>query len=118
MIYTTYFAKTRKIEDKDKLVSITRFPPKKANMKSFRKLAPSEELLRKYKSDGDKEYFINEFNKYLDTLNVDSIAKFLDGYVLCCYEKSTDFCHRHLVAEWFRKNGYNCEEFDEKMLDN
>ena len=110
MIYTTYFAKTKSIKEKDKLVSITRFPPKNISMKSFQKLAPSKELLNKYKTDGDKEYFINEFNKYLDSLDVKAFAEFLDGYILCCYEKSTDFCHRHLVAEWFRRNGYDCEE--------
>ena len=110
MIYTTYFAKTKSIEEKDKLVSITRFPPKNINMKSFQKLAPSKELLKKYKADGDKEHFKNEFNKYLDSLDVKAFAEFLDGYMLCCYEKSTDFCHRHLVAEWFRRNGYDCEE--------
>lgn len=29
---------------------------------------------------------------------------------LLCYEKPDDFCHRHLVADWLRKNGYECEE--------
>ena len=53
----------------------------------------------------------NEFNKYLDSLDVKAFAEFLDGYVLCCYEKSTDFCHRHLVAEWLIRNGIKCEEY-------
>lgn len=30
--------------------------------------------------------------------------------LLCCYEKPEDFCHRHILAEWFTFNGYNCEE--------
>ena len=30
---------------------------------------------------------------------------------LICYEKPTDFCHRHLVADWFNKNGILCEEW-------
>ena len=25
--------------------------------------------------------------------------------VLLCYEKPDEFCHRHLVAEWFNRNG-------------
>ena len=31
--------------------------------------------------------------------------------VLLCYEKRGDFCHRHLVADWLNKNGFNCEEW-------
>jgi uncharacterized protein (DUF488 family) len=30
---------------------------------------------------------------------------------LVCYEKPTDFCHRHLVADWLKEHGYECEEF-------
>ena len=31
---------------------------------------------------------------------------------LCCYEKPTDFCHRHLVAEWLNNNtDENIEEW-------
>lgn len=30
---------------------------------------------------------------------------------LVCYEKPTDFCHRHLVAEWLCKNGFECHEW-------
>lgn len=113
MIYTTYFAKTKKIEDKDKLVAITRFLPKNIKMKSFAKLAPSAELLKKYKNDKNQDYFKNKFEAYLETLDVDKIATFLDGYILCCYEKTGDFCHRHLVSAWFNKHGYPCEELSE-----
>lgn len=30
---------------------------------------------------------------------------------LICYEKPSDFCHRHLVADWLNKNGIPCEEW-------
>lgn len=30
---------------------------------------------------------------------------------LICYEKPTDFCHRHLVADWLNKNGFKCDEY-------
>lgn len=33
---------------------------------------------------------------------------------LICYEKPSDFCHRHLVAEWLNQNGYKCEEWRSK----
>ena len=30
---------------------------------------------------------------------------------LICYEKPTDFCHRHLVAQWLSKIGIECKEW-------
>jgi hypothetical protein len=30
---------------------------------------------------------------------------------LLCYEKPSDFCHRHLVAEWLREHGVRCNEY-------
>lgn len=36
--------------------------------------------------------------------------------VLICYEKPEDFCHRHLVADWFNENGIKCEELTDEHL--
>ena len=37
--------------------------------------------------------------------------------VLLCYEKPTDFCHRHLFAEWLsQKAGIKIEEFQKEKL--
>lgn len=33
-----------------------------------------------------------------------------DDIALICYEKPSDFCHRHLVAQWLRDNGFGCSE--------
>ena len=34
----------------------------------------------------------------------EEVLKFLDSFetdiILLCYEKSGDFCHRHIVADW------------------
>ena len=32
--------------------------------------------------------------------------------VLVCYEIPSDFCHRHLVADWLRERGFDIEEYD------
>ncbi len=50
--------------------------------------------------------------KQLDTLNVHEVADDLYGKILLCYEKPENFCHRHILAEWLRKNGYKCEELE------
>lgn len=34
---------------------------------------------------------------------------------LVCYEKPSDFCHRHLVAQWLSQNGFKCKEWRSKQ---
>ena len=38
------------------------------------------------------------------------INEYID-IALVCYEAPDKFCHRHLVADWFNKAGYRCEEY-------
>lgn len=116
MIYTSYFS-SKAYDPKDG-VSIARyvnFPV----ADTCSELYPSENLLKWWKSlskeeqnlDLNQEMFIDAYHKeVLDNLNVNIIAEKLNNKVLLCYEKSTDFCHRHIVAKWLRDNGYDCEE--------
>lgn len=57
-----------------------------------------------------------------DALKVDKVVYDLEEMVrkqygknkdiaLVCYEKPSDFCHRHLVAKWLKENEYNVEEW-------
>jgi uncharacterized protein (DUF488 family) len=46
----------------------------------------------------------------LDKLNPKLVGDMLQNKVLLCYEKSSDFCHRHIVAAWLRHYGYKAEE--------
>ena len=113
MIYTGYFAKTKLYEDNGLIpISIARHTPKWFNGKSEPILAPSEGLLA-YNKDiiGEYEYE----NVYRDELSAkkDNIKEVLDKYsnknvILLCYEKSSDFCHRHLLAE-YAKNNFNID---------
>ena len=76
-----------------------------------------------WKQNHDNDYYIKCFNEQvLWNLNPTDVIADLsqldygfnigeNDICLLCYEKPTDFCHRHLVAEWFRKNGFNCEEY-------
>ena len=63
----------------------------------------------------DLEKHFNE--EVLNQLNVNNVIKDLkslvnnNSIVLICYEKPDDFCHRHLVANWFNENGVNCKEW-------
>lgn len=112
MIYTSYFANHRKFQHLTK-VSISRFPPKwfSADIKAF-ELAPSAELLKDYKDGNvsDSEYEIRYFNETLSKLNPLEIYQRYDGSVFLCFEKSSDFCHRQIVANWLKESGFQVEE--------
>lgn len=112
MIYTSYFAKMRKMtpEQQAKCISIARFTPKGVNISQAVYLAPAKDILFRYKQDGDEEAYTKAYNAYLNTLDYVTVAKSLQGKILCCYEKSNDFCHRHLIAKWLRNHGVECEE--------
>ena len=112
MIYTSYFAKMRRMtpEQQANCVSIARFAPKNINIPSYLKVAPSKEILFRYKRDGDQEVYRTSYSWQLDRLNADKIAADLDGKILLCYEKSEDFCHRHILANWLNSHGYKCKE--------
>jgi hypothetical protein len=119
MIYTSYFGKYRG----DKGVSIARWTPKWFVGETLLCFAPSTDLLNwwkkltpelQHKLDNQMTY-VERYNR--ETLEplvpyVHELAKQLDGKVLLCYEKPEDFCHRHIVANWFCKYGYLCDELE------
>ena len=109
MIYTSYFGNYKNFPE-GVAVSITQYPPRGWNGLELRSLAPSAELLQKFKN---KEIDEQVFSwKYIELLNKDAnlrervkdtlkyLEKTFGNVILCCYEKSEDFCHRHLLAQW------------------
>lgn len=115
IIRTSYFnsPKVNSIieEGKEKyLISIARFTPNWfPDIKEEKLLAPSENLLRNYKLGKVtiKEYikeYTTQIEPILDNIIIDN------GSILLCYEKSGDFCHRHILAELLRNKGYEIKE--------
>lgn len=123
MIYTTYFAKLKKLPKNVIPIAICAKSPSGYQGPFYRALAPHYDFYSKYKVDGDKNYFMACYNdRILKNLNPARIVadlyaqagkSYCDGDIaLVCYEKAADFCHRHLVASWLKQNGYECEEFE------
>ncbi len=113
MLYTTYFAAVKKLPEGIEPVSIARFTPKTIKgMRSCSKFFPPEDLIKAYKAKeiSDEEYTKAYKERVLAGLDAKAAAKALDGKALVCFEKPGDFCHRHIVAEWFCQNGISCEE--------
>lgn len=99
---TSYFAKYKGIN----AVSIALSTPNwYQNCKIYKKLAPSWELLKKYKQDKDEEYYTEcYYEEVLNKLDPQQVYTELgEDAVLLCWEKSGDFCHRHIVADWLEE---------------
>ena len=118
MIYTTYFAKLKSFPDDITPVSICRKSPAWYRGLEYKKLAPTYEILTEYKRNPNEARYISRYNReILAALNADKIYKELTeltgnhSFALVCYEKPSDFCHRHLAAEWLKRHGYECAEF-------
>ena len=119
MIYTSYFAKLKSLPENIIPISICGKAPDWYNGLQYKKLAPKYEFFMKWKENHNNDYYIKCFNEQvlnkLDPMRVYqelcSLAK-SDEFALICYEKPSDFCHRHLVSEWLKERGFDIEEWD------
>lgn len=118
-IYTSYFAKLRKLPENAIPISICGKAPDWYTGLQYKKLAPKYDFFMKWKQDHDDAEYIRCFDaQVLDGLDPTKVFEELQSMagpdkiiVLICYEKPGDFCHRHLVAKWFTKHGIPCEEY-------
>ena len=133
MLYTSYFAKLKKLPSNIIPISICGKAPDWYNGIQYKKLAPKYGFFTEWKKTHDNNYYIEHFNSdvlsildprnvilELQTLIPTEIRERQQGDIwespdihiaLICYEKPSDFCHRHLVAKWLTDNGYKCEEW-------
>ena len=137
MIYTSYFAKLKSLPEYIIPISICGKAPDWYKGLQYKKLAPKYDFFMEWKKNHDNDYYIKCFKEQvLDKLNVDDVVKELDSLLidvtttlnykvdsmlvpriaLVCYEKPSDFCHRHLVADWLNKNGISCKELSEEEV--
>lgn len=119
MIYTSYFAKLKKLPDNIVPISICGKAPEWYKGLQFKTLAPKYDFFMKWKENHDNDYYIKCFAEQItDKLNPHVIEAELytlsnrRDVALICYEKSSDFCHRHLVAKWLNDFGIKCEELE------
>ena len=137
MIYTSYFAKIKELEKNNIVpISICGKAPDWYKGLQYKKFAPKYDFFMKWKETKDNDYYIKCFNEQvLDKIDISIVLE--DLYFMLpkdkrdildtvncpfwcnpdihlafiCYEKSEDFCHRHLVADWFKSNEVACEEY-------
>lgn len=100
---TSYFSKAGNFE---KSVSIARGVPNGWKGRKYLDLAPSWELIQMYKTNLDMDEYLNYYQHLvLDKLDPERVYNELgDDAILLCWEKAGEFCHRLIVAEWFKVN--------------
>lgn len=98
---TSYFAKHKEKPDG---VAITLYTPKWFKGPTYTRLAPTKQILTLYKAGAltEQDYERLYYEQVLDQLCVYEVYHDLKDKTLLCYEKSSDFCHRHLVAKWIK----------------
>lgn len=126
---TGYFAKLKAYQKAGLTpISIAAKAPVWYKGAEYKKLAPKWSFYSEWKNGshkGDNEYYTKHFKEeVLDNLDPEQVLKELEGFsgvssdniILLCYEKSADFCHRHLVADWLsehiKQDGFYIRELD------
>lgn len=122
-MYTSYFARRKQLLQMGytNLISIAgksmddfvKFYGDDIKKHEYKTLAPKYWFFKKYKEDGDEEYYTEQYYKeVLSKLNAKDVFKKLgDDAVLLCWEAPNKFCHRHLVADWLNNElGLNVRE--------
>lgn len=99
---TSYFGKSL---NHPLAVSIAGKSPKDFQGREYKKLAPKFWFFQKYKIDGDANFYTEQYrSEVLDKLNPIEVLQDLgEDAVLLCWEKPDQFCHRHLVSQWFKE---------------
>lgn len=119
---TSYYAKFSRLskEEKDRYIPVlisTSLPKwfldREEYYMEYKLLAPSSDNVFKLKNNKmSQEDFTNAYIDKLKGLDLEQILEDLYDYegimdteiVLLCYEKSTDFCHRHILREYLNEN--------------
>ena len=117
-IYTTYFAKLNKLPKDIVVIPISNGIPKYLDSSlsgmKYKKLIPPWYIVKDYQEDKDeakytaryKELILNHLDPTVVCAELERMSQGKD-VALVCYEKSGDFCHRHIVSEWMREAGYD-----------
>lgn len=120
-IYTGYFAKMKKYKEAGLVpVSIAWGTPVWYEGETCFEVAPTYKILKGYK-DGtisEQEYeklYLQHLSSVDWTAVINKLYDISDKYdgkdlVLCCYEKSLDFCHRHILSDFLNNHGLKIEE--------
>lgn len=120
-IYTSYFGNLGRLKDSGiEPIGIALYPPKWFRGCSVQTCSPTKSIL--FAKNQTQEEYVSRYRKeVLSRLDVNGFLETLKSFshgkdvALCCYEKPSDFCHRHILAEWLNENyGLDIQEFGQE----
>jgi len=98
---TSYFAKYKGLNS----ISISIGKPKWYDGESYPQLYPTWDMVMEYKKTTDHILYTRKYiSTILGKLDPAEVYNDLNDKVLLCWEKSTEFCHRQIVAKWIELN--------------
>lgn len=113
MLYTSYFSRQRN-NKVNPLYAITVNKPSWFIGEHLKIVAPTSDLLSRYKQGitNEEEYTVEYLNMLENNKNdiLTTIKSLPDESILLCYEGINKFCHRHILADWLRKQEIQIEE--------
>lgn len=118
MYYTSYYGNMNKIDrTKYILASISFQKPDfcDENVLDCSFLGPWKDLLNDYKNGtiSEKEYadqYLDNLKRLWPGLSNWFLINAPKDIVFLCYEKPSEFCHRHLLAQFLEEQGFECKE--------
>lgn len=117
-MYTTCFTRVRELPSDVVPIAISGNLPEWYRGKVYYKLAPTGAILSEFRRSKDRAAFIKRFStEVLDRLDATRVYTELcrmagtDNIALVSHEGFGKFGHRHYVAWWLTKAGFECKEF-------
>lgn len=124
MIYTSYFAKSRKLTQHNIVqIGIALYPPSWFVGESIKELAPTQKLYNRFNRGISIGQYEKLFYNQLLKLDKDKILQKIkeiagdQNSALLCFEKNDKFCHRHIVGEWLGINEWKESKMQEEMFE-
>lgn len=118
MVYTTNFKLLSVLPKEVTPIAICPHPPKWYKGLHYTKLVPKKRVFNLHRAGTiSHKDFADKYRAYLDSLNfLDVVEDIFDkagtlDVAFVCFENEEVFCHRHIVAEWFREHDFPCKEF-------
>lgn len=114
MIYTCYFSGLGSWAGS--AVSVCLQQPPRFRLPVAEELCPPAGMMWKFmKGKMSEKKFSQLYSMRFGVIDPEEIAERYDGKVLTSWEGlnrdgTQKFSHRHLIAEWLRNNGFECEE--------
>ena len=122
-IYTSYFSNKKLPEDIQKIPICSKILSPGNYATYYKELAPNASDVRDLYNQNITEVefslnYLNKLERIGEDRSLDLIVQDLElrleysDIVLLCYEKPNKFCHRHILAQFLKKNyDFQIEEF-------